>query len=251
MDGASMPPGLSVYREWPQSVKESASCGANCEVGWEGDAVNYSLRNGLYFAADTGLLAPGEMAPITRAALEGGVVLVQLRSKNLAPDEMTAVARELVGICDEFEVPLLVNDFPRVAADAGAAGVHVGQEDVAVAQARQVLGDNAIIGATTPTPGAVRRAEAEGADYVSAGPMFRSPTKPDKQVAGPELARTLRPLTDLPLCVIGGITAENMAELSGCGVDLVCVISAIAKAPDPRAAAEELVETMRASGVGT
>ncbi len=113
-----------------------------------------------------------------------------------------------------------------------------------------MLGDDAIIGATTPTPDAVRRAEAEGADYVSAGPMFRSPTKPDRAVAGPELARRLRPLTNLPLCVIGGITADNVEELAGCGVDLVCVISAIAKADDPRAAAEKLREAMRAAGLG-
>ncbi|MFW5868817.1 MAG: thiamine phosphate synthase, partial [Armatimonadota bacterium] len=153
--------------------------------------------------------------------------------------------------CAEFDVSLLVNDFPRVALKAGAAGVHVGQTDAAVAEAREVLGEAAIIGATTPTSGAVRLAEAEEADYVSAGPMFRSPTKPHKPVAGPELARELRPLTSLPLCVIGGITADNVHELAGCGIDLVCVISAISGADDPQRATEEIIEAMDTAGVAS
>jgi thiamine-phosphate pyrophosphorylase len=207
------------------------------------------LKRGLYFAADTSPPGEDEICETTRAALKGGVVLVQLRAKGLTPAEMTPIARRLVGLCEEFDVPLLVNDFPRVALEAGAAGVHVGQTDVAVAQARETLGEAAIIGATTPTPEAVRRAEAEGAHYVSAGPMFRSPTKPDKPVAGPELARDLRALTDLPLCAIGGITAENVHELAGCGIDLVCVISAISGAADPQAATEEIIAAMDAAGV--
>ena len=203
-----------------------------------------TLIRGLYFAADTSLLGEPEIYEVTSAALEGGVVLVQLRAKQLTSAEMTRMARELVSVCEPFGAPLLVNDFPRVAAEAGAAGVHVGQEDMSVAEARRILGADAIVGATTPTPEAVRRADAEGADYVSAGPMFRSPTKPDKPVAGPELARRLGPLTNLPLCVIGGITAQNMRELAGCGADLVCVISAIAAADDPRAATEQLLAAM-------
>lgn len=210
-----------------------------------------TVPRGLYFAADTGLLDDARITDVTRAALEGGVALVQLRAKDRSQAEVTDLARRLAGICDEFEVPLLVNDLPEAALEAGVAGVHVGQEDVAVARAREMLGPDAIVGATTPTPEAVRRAESEGADYVSAGPIFPSPTKPDKPVAGPELARRLRPLTSLPLCVIGGITAENVHQLAGCGVDLVCVISAIARADDPKAAAEELAEAMQASGVAS
>ncbi len=209
----------------------------------------HTLRPGLYFAADTGLLDEPEIYQVTRQALEGGVVLVQLRAKDLARPEITRIAGRLVEVCGAHEVPMLLNDFPRIAADVGAAGAHVGQEDVAVAQARSILGPEAIVGATTPTPDAVRRAEAEGADYVSAGPMFRSPTKPDKPVAGPRLARRLRKLTDLPLCVIGGINADNVAELAGCGVDLVCVISAIATADDPKAAAQTIAAAMRKAGL--
>jgi len=211
--------------------------------------VRYQLRRGLYFAADTGLLDEPEIYSVTRAAIEGGVVLVQLRAKAIGLADVTRMARELTAICDSSGVPLLVNDLPEVAAEAGATGVHVGQEDVSVAEARRILGADALIGATTPTPQAVQRAEAEGADYVSAGPMFRSPTKPEKPVAGPELAQRLRPLTRMPLCVIGGITAANVAELAGCGVDLVCVISTIAAAADPRGATEEIVAAMRAADV--
>lgn len=209
------------------------------------------VASGLYFVADTVSVARTRLCEVTRAAIEGGAVLVQLRAKQQTTHEVARIARELLAVTDAFGVPLLVNDLPRVAAEVGAAGAHVGQEDVAVAEARGILGDDAIIGATTPTPEAVRRAEAEGADYVSAGPMFRSPTKPEKPVAGPELARRLRPLTELPLCAIGGITASNVHELAGCGVDLVCVISAIAAADDPRAATEALLAAMREAGVAT
>lgn len=213
--------------------------------------MGHPLRRGLYFAADTGVLPRERLAPVTRAALEGGAVLVQLRAKQMDVREMVVLAQELVAVGAEFGVPVLVNDLPEVARAAGAAGVHVGQQDVTVARARELLGPGAIIGATTPTVEALRRAQDESADYVSAGPMFRSPTKPEKPVAGPELARRLRAETDLPLCVIGGITAANVAELAGCGVDLVCVISAIAAAPDPRAATEELVAAMGAAGVAS
>ncbi|MGC9318619.1 MAG: thiamine phosphate synthase [Armatimonadota bacterium] len=209
------------------------------------------LRRGLYFAADAGLLHGEQIMAVTRAALEGGVVLVQLRAKAMPAAEMTPLARALVGQCRDFGVPMLVNDLPEVALEAGAAGVHLGQEDMAVAQARRMLGGEAIIGATTPTVEAVRRAEVEGADYVSAGPMFPSPTKPEKPVAGPELARRLRAETELPLCVIGGITAQNVGELAGCGLDLVCVISAIASAERPREATEKLIRAMRQAGVAS
>ncbi len=168
------------------------------------------LPRGLYFVADAGLLAGERLVAVTRAALQGGVVLVQFRAKRLTAAEMEPLARRLLAVCDEFEVPLLINDLPEVAAAVGAAGVHVGQEDVTVAHARDMLGDDAIVGATTPTVEAVRRAEQEGADYVSVGPMFRSPTKPWKPVAGPELACRLRRETKLPLCVIGGIDAGNV-----------------------------------------
>lgn len=207
------------------------------------------LRRGLYFVADAGLLTGERLLGVTRAALEGGVVLVQFRAKRLTAAEMEPPARQLLALCDEFEVPLLINDLPEVAATVGAAGVHVGQEDVTVAYARDLLGDDAIVGATTPTVEAVRRAEEEGADYVSAGPMFRSPTKPWKPVAGPDLARRLRRETNLPLCVIGGINADNVHQLADCGVDLVCVISAIARADDPRAATERIIAAMCAAGV--
>ncbi len=214
-------------------------------------AVRGALKRGLYFVADAGVVAPERLIAVTRGALEGGVVLVQLRAKELTEEAMSDLAGELVPLCEEFGVPLLMNDRPEVAIAAEAAGVHLGQEDMRVAQARLMLGDSAIIGATTPTPETVRRAEAEGADYVSAGPIFRSPTKPEKPAAGPELARRLRDETELPLCVIGGITAENVHELRGCGVDLVCVISAIATAVDPRAAAAEIIAAMRAARVAT
>jgi len=208
-----------------------------------------SLASGLYFIADSDVLAGDRICAVTEAALAGGVALVQHRAKSLPLAESQSNLDRLLELTDRFGVALIVNDLPELAAETGAAGVHLGQADVSIAQARAMLGPEAIIGATTPTPEAARRAEAEGASYVSVGPVFASPTKPEKPAVGPERVRAVRVATSLPVCAIGGITAENVGELAGCGVQLVAVISEIAAAEDPREAAEAMIEAMSRAGI--
>ena len=143
-----------------------------------------------------------------------------------------------------FGVPLLINDLPEAAAQVGAEGAHVGQEDMSVVEARRVLGPEAIIGATTDTADQVRRAEREGADYIAIGAIFPSPTKPQAEIMPRATARELAALTRLPLCVIGGINEDNIGQLEELSPELVCVISAIALADDPEAAARRLGDAM-------
>jgi len=207
------------------------------------------LRFGLYFVADSELLPDKEIFRVTEAALAGGVALVQHRAKNLSPAESEMVIRRLLELTDRFNVDLVVNDLPELVTATGAAGVHLGQDDMPVTKARHILGQGAIIGATTPTPELAQQAEAEGASYVSVGPVFPSPTKREKPPVGPERVRAVRAATELPVCAIGGITAENVGELAGCGVQLVAVVSEIGAATAPRQAAEAAIEAMKRAGL--
>jgi thiamine-phosphate diphosphorylase len=209
------------------------------------------LGFGLYFIADSEALPGERIYRVTEAVLAAGAALVQYRAKGLPVAQSTQGAARLLRLTDAFGVPLVVNDLPEVAAAAGAAGVHLGQDDAPIAAARDLLGPQSVIGATTPTPEAAKRAQAEGASYVSVGPVFGSPTKPQKPPVGPERLRAVRAATDLPLCAIGGITAENVGQLAGCGVQLVAVISVIAAAADPGGAAQKMIQAMRQAGLPT
>ena len=202
------------------------------------------LRRGIYFIADAGVTMRNRLAAVTEAALRGGIALVQLRAKYLPVEEVAELGRELLELTRRFGVPLLINDLPEVAVQIGADGAHVGQEDVSVAEARRLLGREAIIGATTDTAEQVERAQAEGADYIALGALFPSPTKPDAELMPPQTLAELAALASVPVCVIGGINESNIGELAALRPDLVCVISAIALADDPEAVARRLGRAM-------
>ncbi len=204
------------------------------------------IKRGIYFIADTDVLAPDRLVPVTQAALTGGVTLVQLRGKGLATDRVVELGAQLLQVTRAAGVPLLINDLPEIAAQIGAEGAHVGQADAPAARARELLGPDAIVGVTTNTSSEVRQAEKDEADYVAFGALFASPTKPDAEHMPLEHAQRLRDLTDLPVCAIGGISEANIGQLEGIGIDLVCVISAIALADDPEAATRRLDAAMRA-----
>lgn len=198
------------------------------------------IKRGIYFIADAGVLDDEQLVPITRAALAGGVTLVQLRAKHATPERMAELGRRLLEVTREFGVPLLINDAVEVAAEIGAEGVHVGQEDMSAARAREMLGPDAIVGVTTECREDVARANADDVDYIAVGALFPSPSKPDADHMTLEEATDLAGLTDLPVCAIGGISEDNIRQLAGVGIDLVCVISAIALADGPEGAARRL-----------
>jgi len=175
------------------------------------------------------------------AAVEGGAGLLQFRSKQRLGEVEMAALRALARRAAAAGVPLLTNDFVALALEVGAAGVHVGQSDEGVAAARRALGPGAIVGATTPTVALARQAERDGASYVAVGAMYPSPTKPEKPVLGPERLRAVADAATIPVCAIGGITAERVPELLAAGADLLAVISAFGAASDPAEAVRELV----------
>lgn len=200
----------------------------------------------LYLVADADYAAGRDLAALVEAAVEGGVTIVQLRAKGLFHGPFVELGRALAGRLAPRGVPLLVNDRPDVALACGAAGVHLGQDDIPVAVARRLLGPSAAIGVSVNTPDEAVRAERDGADYVGAGPAYATSTKSTGLgVLGPEgigrIARAIR----LPVVAIGGITAVNAADLAGTGARGIAVVSAILGATDARRAAADLISTFQ------
>lgn len=202
-----------------------------------GTALRDALR--LYLIADAGLVPPDRLPGVVRAAIAGGVTIVQLRAKSLTTRAQVDLARALRVHCEAARIPLIVNDRADVASASGAAGAHVGhigEEDLLPSEVTGILGPQAIVGVSVGS--AAEAARVRGAAYLSAGPMFATTTKADAgPAAGPALLRAVRAVTTLPLVAIGGITRGAVAELLEAGADGVCVASGILLAADPGAAA--------------
>jgi thiamine-phosphate pyrophosphorylase len=207
-------------------------------------------RARLYMVCDA---APArhQLPDLLRAAAAGGVEIVQLRDKRLADDELSSVADAARALCERLGLLLIVNDRPAVAAEAGADGVHVGQDDMPVADVRELLGPDMLVGLSTHAPREIDAVDPELVDYIGVGPVHATPTKPGRPAVGPELIRYAAGHARVPFFAIGGLDAGNVAAVIDAGADRVCVLRAIADAGDPEAAARELRERLgRAAGGG-
>lgn len=174
--------------------------------------------------------------------LDAGVGTIQLREKELPPPDQVPIAKKLQALCQEKGALFVVNDFVDVALEAGADGVHVGQEDEAAASARQRLGPDKIIGVSAGIPEWAVKAEADGADYIGAGPVYGTQSKLTRPPEGPELIARVRKVTTLPLVGIAGIGPGKAAPVISAGADGVAVISAVLNAPNPVDVARILLE---------
>jgi thiamine-phosphate pyrophosphorylase len=189
-----------------------------------------------------------QMPPVefARKLADAGVELVQLRDKNATARKIAAETAELVGQLSAKGVRVIVNDRPDIAAMVGAGGVHVGQEDLPVEEARRVCGPSRWVGISTHNLDQFREACATSADYIAVGPIFPTAAKenPDP-VVGIDFVRTVRRLTSKPIVAIGGITAESAAEVFRAGADSVAVIRDLLSAQDPAARARQYLEIAR------
>jgi thiamine-phosphate pyrophosphorylase len=182
------------------------------------------------------------------AALRGGVDIVQLRMKDAADEAVLAAARRFAAACSIHGALFILNDRPDLVADAGADGVHVGQDDVPVAQARAIVGADRIVGLSTHTPAQVDAAADLDVDYIGVGPVHQTPTKPGRPAVGLELVRYASARAEIPFFAIGGIAPDNVAAVRAAGAERVAVVRALTDARDPEPAARTLRTALVPSG---
>lgn len=194
----------------------------------------------IYLVTDDGCLQGRELLDCVREALEGGVTLVQYRAKTASSAEMYAEALQLKALCDSFKVPLIINDRLDIAMAVGAAGVHLGQDDLPCAAARKILGEDYIIGVSAHNPAEAKAALQSGADYLGCGAVFGTATKADVQKLGTDGLAAICKAKGLPVVGIGGVTADNYREVRAAGADGAAIVSGILAQPDIRATVEAI-----------
>jgi thiamine-phosphate pyrophosphorylase len=190
---------------------------------------------------DTKVIPRERFVETVEAAVRGGATMVQLREKETPREEVIRLAREVLAVTRRYGALLIVNDHPAIAREVGADGAHVGREDPPVAEARAMLGPEAIIGASCY--GDVARAvaaEQAGADYVAFGTPFPSPTKPKRTDISLGIFREVKQQVKVPVFAIGGITIDNAPQVIDAGADGIAVVSGVFAAPDVEAAARAL-----------
>lgn len=188
----------------------------------------------IYLVTDDGCLQGRALLDCVREALEGGVTLVQYRAKTASSAEMYAEALQLKALCDSFNVPLIINDRLDIAMAVGAAGVHLGQDDLPCAAARRILGEDYLIGVSAHNPAEAKAALQSGADYLGCGAVFGTATKADVKKLGTEGLTAICREKGLPVVGIGGVTADNYREVRVAGADGAAIVSGILAQPDIR-----------------
>lgn len=194
----------------------------------------------LYAVTDRSWLHGHDLAHDVESALRGGATMVQLREKNLDYTSFLQEAIILRELCRRYHVPLIINDNVKIAIESGADGVHLGQSDMSLSEARRLLGPDRIIGISAHTVAQALQSEQDGADYLGVGAVFSTSTKTDAHVVSPQALRQICTSVAVPVVAIGGINRSNIFQLSGSGIDGAAVISAIFAQTDITAAAHQL-----------
>lgn len=194
----------------------------------------------LYAVTDSMWLGNRTLPEVVKEALEGGATFLQIREKNLAYPEFVKLATEVKAVTDAYHIPYVVDDDVELAKEIDADGVHIGQSDLALVEARRVLGPDKIIGVSAHSVAEAIEAEKNGADYLGVGSVFTTSTKLDAEAVSKATLKEICEAVSIPVVAIGGIQKDNMLQLKGTKVDGVAVVSAIFAAPDVQQAAKEL-----------
>ena len=201
----------------------------------------HSPLRGVYAITDENLLAGPALFSAVEEALRAGLALLQYRNKSAAWQSKCAEAAQLLRLCRHYDTPLLINDDVELCLEVGAAGVHLGQADTKLVEARQRLGEEAIIGITCHSDLSLAlRAQAAGADYVAFGRFFPSHTKPNAPPASIQVLQQAKAQLAIPIVAIGGINAENGQALVTAGADMLAVIHTLFASADVEAEAKAL-----------
>ena len=197
----------------------------------------------LYAVTDQMWLKEGEkLADVVESVLQNGATFLQIREKDLAEDAFEAEAERLKTLCAQHGVPFVVNDSVEIALQCDADGVHVGQSDIKGRDIRAMIGPDKILGISAGTVEEAVAAEKAGADYIGVGAVFPTGTKKNATPMTMELLKEIVSSVSIPVVAIGGISAENILQLRGSGVDGVAVVSAIFAAEDPGKATADLLK---------
>ena len=200
----------------------------------------------LYLVTDRDLSCGRSTVEVVEAAVAGGVSCVQLREKHCSTREFITQARALKRFLKSKKIPLIINDRLDVALAVEADGLHLGQQDMTISDARKISGTSLIIGISAESVDDALRAEKEGADYIGISPVFATPTKSDTAPPlGLEGVKTIRKMIAIPIVGIGGINRQNALSVITAGADGIAVVSAIVGAKDPKDAAFELKSIVR------
>jgi thiamine-phosphate pyrophosphorylase len=198
--------------------------------------VDYSL----YLVTDRELLGDREFQQCIKAALAGGVSIVQLREKSVSTREFLELALQTKQVVAEYKVPLIINDRLDIALAVDADGLHVGQDDLPLEVAKRLLAPDKIIGVSVSTVEEALLAEQQGADYLGVGAMFPTSTKGDAKQVSLEQLRLIKQAVRIPVVAIGGINVSNVGQVMDYGIDGISVVSAILGQADIQGAAAEL-----------
>ena len=203
---------------------------------------NFDLS--VYFVADPHACGGRDIAEVVMAAAKGGVTMVQLRNKIDPKPLVAAQAAMLCELLKPYDIPFLVNDYVDIARDAGADGAHIGQGDITPAEARKILGENAILGLTAFTEEHISAVDSAKVDYIGTGPFFPTQTDKGKPVLGAEKFAALIKSSPVPVVGIGGITTDNARQVLDAGADGLAMMRAISAADDPCEAARKFAKLM-------
>ena len=203
--------------------------------------MNFDKQNLLLYAVtDRSWLNGASLADQVKEALEGGATLLQLREKDMDYSRFLEEALEIQKLCRSYGVPFIINDNVALAKEINADGIHVGQTDMAAGDVRALLGPDKILGVSAQTVEQAILAEKNGADYLGVGAVFPTGSKADAVEVSHSTLREICEAVSIPVVAIGGITLDNLAQLSGSGICGIAVISAIFAQKDIRAAASDL-----------
>lgn len=198
----------------------------------------------LYVIVDRSASGTRDLAELAASAIRGGADVIQLRDKNASSAQLIEEGKRLLPVTRAAGIPLIINDRPDVVEAVGADGVHLGQDDGSIEEARRLLGPKRLIGKSTHSLEQAIAADIEGADYIGLGPIFPTPTKPESPSVGTALIREVMQCVEIPIVCIGGMNPTTLRPVLWAGATCVAVVRAVCGAEDPERAARELKQTL-------
>lgn len=206
------------------------------------DTIQKILATQLYVVTDKKLSLGRSIEEVVESAILGGAGLIQYREKHLDNEKFTIEAKSVLDICNKYGVPLIINDRVEIAKEINAHGVHVGQDDNSIKEARNILGDNIVIGVSTHDTIEAKKAIAEGADYINIGPIYHTKTKQlPMDPIGEDMLKKVIAMSSVPVTTMGGINKTNIENVILCGADRCALVSAAVSADNITESCKELI----------